>query len=303
MPFPGPGHFSRSSVLSAMFAGLLHSFVDEASGGDGGSGGGGAGRIGGGAGAGRIRGGGRGRFGGRIVGRGGGRGRARGGLLSCEGRLRHKLGVQNFQLKRARQRESMIARVVAPTMAEDVSQIFGLSVEEPRGQDQKELIIGNSKVTLTKRAKGHHDFYNKLDVGVVSHVDAQARAIADMLVSEVDACWSTNIFDEASFWIQKKEVLSYLSNHEAMDPRLRKKLQQKGRNAHMPVLNQNETLFTCAVDDADTPARLQVHDCDSPAQVLPVGNTATLYKRWRSWSALLTDGTGDKVTIIACCSL
>ena len=79
--------------------------------------------------------------------------------------------------------------------------------------------------------------------------------------------------------------------------RLKRKLESKGMNSHMPVLNICENvLWEKRLDSPVEPVCVvlgtEVH---SPCQVLPVANASTVYNRWRRWTVLSTAGTGELV--------
>ena len=241
---------------------------------------------------------------GRAAARGGrgarrGRGRGRGYKWTPLQRARAEAGRVKAEKKRLSQQTDALMKAVAPTTGEYVStEIFGAASQQVRGQCKRELLVGGTKVTIAKKGKNNADYVKGLRRGCLSHVQAQASALATFCGSD-DIChtWSTNSFDDASMWVAKAEVTHAVTDQEKCDPRFLKKLSVRGKNCVMPVLNKVEhnDSWKDSVDDMQLQYHARGAHVHAPAQVLPVANAPTVYSRWQRFTALTTNGSGEKV--------
>ena len=142
-------------------------------------------------------------------------------------------------------------------------------------------------MSVARSSKGHHDHMSGRNRGVVSHVHAQAGGLARQIAAQSTECWSTNSFDDASMWIRKGELQQILTASELTNKRVVEKMQAKGHDAHMPVMNINEHVFVCRADGHGS-EKVCCIPMESPAVVLPQANAemADMDSCWWSWCRL-----------------
>ena len=189
-----------------------------------------------------------------------------------------------------------LSTAVAPTVAEYVStDIMGAAATDARGHDVRKFYIGDACVSSAKLGNTHIDQENGQNRGLVSHIRAQSAGAASMIRSAgVQHCWSVNSFDDASMWIQKKEFLKLLTAEDRLDKRVKDKLQRKGKNCHLPVLNLNESIFVDLLahpgSSADIAAAgLELH---SPGSAMPIASATTVYINLLKWAANSAERSG-----------
>ena len=126
---------------------------------------------------------------------------------------------------------------------------------------------------------------NDVNVGVASHVRAQAAGVCAWLeAGKPNHTIHTNIFDDASMWMQRPPGL--LENKT--NAILKKRKSRKGKNVHLPCLNLLERMtFLSSVTNLPMAAELV-----SPAKPMPQANFATVRKTWKSWSVFDSYGSG-----------
>ena len=233
---------------------------------------------------------------GRAIGR---RGRGRGVGYKWSDATRAKIAATKSKRAKEHIEKAVLSlgRAVAPSVQTYVSeQILGASSSQPRGHEQRQLLLGNSTVTTARRGRGQHDYNAGLGRAVVSVNAAQCNGLCKFASDERNVFfWSTNVFDDASMWVLKSQVQNQLTDVERVDPRVLQKLERKGKNVNLPVLNVNEDWFALKSD----PVAADKFDCASaaevftPAQVLPLGNAGTVYNRWQRVTAHTMDGSGS----------
>ena len=109
---------------------------------------------------------------------------------------------------------------------------------------------------------------------------------------------STNLFDDASTWVQnpnfKKEKLDVESS-------LAPKFNRCGKHVHLPCLSIVETVFVRRAHEAPPlPYELSILravEVQNPIQPLCAANTGTVKARWKQWTALRCTGAGEKFDI------
>ena len=135
---------------------------------------------------------------------------------------------------------------------------------------------------------------------MLSHVSAQASGLGDFLSAPTcTRVFSTNIFDDASMWVAKAEVEKHIKDIKSIPKRLQEKLESRGKNCHMPVLNLCENLFCEQSREANGAVDHFVcgSEVASPAQVLPLANAPTVTNRWEAWTVLQGSDPGIRVDV------
>ena len=110
--------------------------------------------------------------------------------------------------------------------------------------------------------------------------------------------WATNIFDDASLWIQKPDAPPE-GFSPAFAKRIKKYADLKGQNVCVSVLNNQEHIFRqlSRIDEvSDSCGYACAFEVQSPARVLPQANSATVRDRLRQWSVLVPGGAGKMVS-------
>ena len=188
-----------------------------------------------------------------------------------------------------------------PTRSEDVSRnVFGGA---KFAQNELVLVDGQGAMLHPRAGRDNRHRASSINRGVVSHVRAQADGMASFLTGHrrsICHVFTTNIFDEASMWVQKPAPTEFTVPADAalFDRHIEKWVGTKGKNVHLPVLNQCETLFVRSAPDLGDLLVSVMQGCEvhSPAQPLPAANAATLRDRWCQWSVMTARGAGAKVT-------
>ena len=113
----------------------------------------------------------------------------------------------------------------------------------------------------------------------------------------VDFVFTTNSSDDASMWVRKPPAPPdlYPGGHVPREAEyIVKRLQRKGNNVHLPVLNVNEEVLARRSYGASGVSALTSAECFTPAQVVVSPNTATLRHLWKNWSITVA-GAGAKL--------
>ena len=98
-------------------------------------------------------------------------------------------------------------------------------------------------------------------------------------------------------WVQKRIIgasIATASVGEPLGKKLQQKLEMKGKNCHMPFLNVTEHVFRDRML-AEVGCRTSCVEIQSPTQMLPQANAATVHNRWLKWTLLASGSTGEAV--------
>ena len=222
------------------------------------------------------------------VGRGRGRyDQNRGFIRDASARTKMKLGWARHEIRRLR---GVLNK--GPSFAQTVVQnVFGLSsVDHGDIMRRKYPVLikcaGDACLTMDVDRRKQHAAH--IDRGLVSHIRAQALGVVDWLrATKPMVTIVASIFDDADMWIQRPKnwfPRGRDSNAAASNPALVKKLEKRGRNVHMPVLNASETLVSVPFPHEQAPWRSM--ELAQPAVPMPAANYATVFDRWRKWTVL-----------------
>lgn len=235
-------------------------------------------------------------------GRGCGRGRGRGrGFVQSEAtRARIAAGVGKRLRTKAQEKVEQLTEALAPELANQALRV----VFQGAIASSSACLVDGTVVGIQSGQRS--DASDKHGARVaVSHVEAQARGLGTALSpddnEELHICYAftTNSSDDASMWVQKPRLPCGWDVGAASRAArfLRKRLEWRGNNVHMPVLNINEELYTrrgWGQGLAGQTSALTSAQIFSPAQVVVSPNTATLRYLWSRW-CISSRGAGHKL--------
>ena len=227
------------------------------------------------------------------------RGRRLGHLASAETRLRQSRGRVRCLAKQARQDANELAQSVSMPLAVHAASVtFG-------GTAMGSAVVAGEAGTghVESSARGMKMDQRKCrDLAVLSHMNSQALGLS-AFVARANVClFSVNIMDDASMWVRRPPEQAENAARRGLD-NIAKRLRERGKNQHKPVLNLCESLHTVSLKmapQAEAPApglsyELRCATVVSPAIVLPEQNATTIRDRWRLWSCNHVLGTGARV--------
>ena len=116
--------------------------------------------------------------------------------------------------------------------------------------EKNQILIDGIVTEPSKQSKSIGSYTSDLhNRGTLSYYLAHGKGIANMIggvaatvLRTVIHIFSTHIYDDASMWVQKPaDPHKEFSN--AFQKKLQKNLGPKGRNVHLTVLNNCETLY------------------------------------------------------------
>ena len=157
---------------------------------------------------------------GRGVGRGHlqRRGRAAGYTWSSAQRSSRVEADALSKVDRLAAQNATLTKALTPTRGDYIaSDIFGTAYTDPRGHDQRQLLIGDQVIITSKAGKAHGDHDVNLDHGLVSIVRSQAKGLEKFL-EDASVQWSTNVMDDASMWICKIELEKHVKRARVSRP-------------------------------------------------------------------------------------
>ena len=181
---------------------------------------------------------------------------------------------------------------VAPSIAVQTSKVMGPSKVTEQVASTRALIISGHVIEMLRRHKDKCDRPAEARA-VVSHRHHQGLGLRTWLRRPMLGMFSTNILDDANLWVRKPNVA--VDQHHTL---LARRLEQKGPNVHLPVLNFVERLFAVSgtgTTEGSHAVKVDILEMQSPTQVLPSSNTSTIRSRWSAWSANTAGGSGSKL--------
>lgn len=221
---------------------------------------------------------------------------------------------RNVQLRRNSQADSRVLfAALAPDFRTNASRVCCAGVPARRDK-QRFVMLGGHVVAGPKVSTWHSR--RDTDRASFSHVIAQASGLARSIAGgETSVLGSTNLLDDASMWLRKPREalpsdLAAAAHGGVVGPGvslpqegdvaaelnpiptfLQKRMDQRGPDVHLPVLSVVEHVFHQRQFAGGETAfgGAEVH---SPSIPLARANTATVYDRWKKWSAITSSGTG-----------
>ena len=236
------------------------------------------------------------------------RGRRRGLKLSDGQKLTLQAAMSRSRATRLAQQVQALTAAVAPSQSQQAVQVLSVGgIEAKRSRNLQLFVPGGQTVVSNRRRRTADDWIAASNRGLISHVVAQASGLSRLASAQgtgaVIGLWSTNVFDDATMWVNSKSLKK--DTYQEVEMHLKRKLDACGKNAHMQVLTQCENIFVARTDLSSDPASPTAPDSasvilssspvQSPCQVLPVANAMTVYDRWLRWTAVSTAGSGCAV--------
>ena len=243
---------------------------------------------------------------GRGRGKGTGRGRQK-GFRHSEA-TRAKIQFRRLQAEHGKERRAVHALedAIAPSVAQQTAfKVFGAAPLHEQASKERYVLIDGT-VAAAPTVKPTSQAAELRDRGVFSHVVAQARGLAEFIhpsgdgADDVEFVFMTVNHDDASMWVQKPAT----AGRGATGPigMLERRLNMRGKNVHLPALNQVQHVFTqrrvaAAVEGegGDPQTLLCGAEVHTPATILPAANTATIRHHLVEWQVASAEGTGHKV--------
>lgn len=214
-----------------------------------------------------------------------------------------KAKISASRQKGLRDQEAEAQRTaIVPGSLQLVQNVFGPRIDDgPRAASSTvNNIVAGCGQLLTVRTNSRDTHLADRDRAVASHIKAQSDGFKRFLRDEFSLCHHyVNMFDDASMWMSfpmskeeieaRKSFYDSYGEHEQAALKKMKRLQEKGKMVHMPVLNLIErvsksrlTLGAVAGTPPPCSRGLELH---SPAIPLPKANYSTVFDRWSQWTA------------------